>query len=471
MQTTSTMQKSEWNPRLRKEDATARRVRGAMGLLLAYPYFDRVSLWALKKQFFPLSRLWAAATISGGVPERFLANIPLSANGVDLDRIQKVLFQTEAARATASAVDKYWEDCFFGSKNKTSEELVAVETARRDHHHALNILRNKFRFMLKYPIPIVHTEPPSPQEVAKLFDGALINRKPMFKVPSPMPEIEKSRRVPGAVGTNYWLRFASPSKTLGDSVYARVHEPEGIKDPPTIIFGHGICVEYDLWHGLIDEVDELCRMGIRVIRPEAPWHGRRRPSGRFSGETIVGTAPLGPLHAFSGAMREWSVLIDYARSTSKGRVAIGGSSLGAQMSMLYADISRDWSKHLRPDAMLLITHSGNQQDALLKGALAQVWKSREAMIKKGWDGESAGKYLPLLDPNLDLPPVMPPQNIVSVLGNRDHVTPFESGLNLLNTWQVPQQNRFIWRRGHFSVPMTMIRDTSPLKRFHEIMTR
>ncbi len=461
----------EWHPRLRPEDAAARRVRGIMGALLAYPYFDRLSLWTLTHYFFPLSRLWAAATISGGVPERFMAEVPLDADGIDFDKLQSVLFPTEAARATAAAVDTSWDQSFFGTAPRAPEELVAIETARRDHHHVLNTTRRKFRFLLKHPVPIVRSEPPAPEEVEAVYGAALKDRVPLFSVPDPMPEVEVSRRVPGAVGTNYWLRFKSPSTHLGDVVHARVYEPDGVKNPPTLVFGHGICVEFDLWHGLVDEVDELCRMGIRVIRPEAPWHGRRRPAGRYSGETIVGTAPFGPLYAFTGALREWSVLIDWARKTSNGRVAIGGSSLGAQMSLLCADVARNWPERLRPEAMLLITHSGHQQDALLNGALARVWKSREAMIEKGWTAETAGKYMPLLDPDWDRMPVMNPDSIVSVLGSRDHVTPFESGLGLLDAWKVPLENRFIWRRGHFSVPMTMIRDTGPVRRMGEILMR
>ena len=461
----------EWHPRLRPEDAAARRVRGAMGFFLAYPYFDRLSLWMLTNYFFPLSRLWAAATVSSGIPERFLSEVPLNKYALDLDQVQRVLFPTEAARATAAAVTDTWNEAFFGEGDRSPEELVAIETARRDRHHALNITRKNFRFLLKHDIPIIHSEPPGPEEVEEIFGPALENREPLFAAPASMPKIEVSRRVPGAVGTNYWLRFDSPSKQLGDKVYARVYEPEGVKDPPTIIFGHGICVEFDLWHGLVDEVDVLCRMGIRVIRPEAPWHGRRRPAGRYSGEVIVGSAPFGPLYAFTGALREWSVLIDWARSTSKGKVAIGGSSLGAQMSILCADISRNWPERLRPEAMLLITHSGHQKDALLNGALARVWKSRETMTERGWSSESAGKYLPILDPDWSLPPVMDPSDIVSVLGTRDHVTPFDSGQQLLSTWNVPEENRFIWRRGHFSIPMTMIRDSGPVRRFTEIMTR
>ena len=64
---------------------------------------------------------------------------------------------------------------------------------------------------------------------------------------------------------------------------------------------------------------------------------------------------------------------------------------------------------------------------------------------------------------------MEARNIVSVLGQYDHVTPFASGLELMDAWQVPAANRFIWKRGHFSVPMTMIRNNKPLHKFREIM--
>jgi hypothetical protein len=305
-----------------------------MGWLLAYPWFDRVSLWSLTRYFFPLSRLWAAATESNGVPEQFLASIPLPVEGIDMDRVQQALFPTEAARATAAAVNTAWEEAFFGARPRHTEELVAIETARRDRQHALNRTRWNFRFLLNHSIPIIQPQTPSIEDVDSIYGSALKNRQPVFMPPQPMPDVEVSRKVPGSAGTEYWLRFASPSERLGDTVYAHVYEPEGVKNPPTIIFAHGICVEFDHWHGLIDEVDELCRMGIRVIRPEAPWHGRRRNPGHFSGETIVSRSPLGPLDAFTGALREWSVLINWARNSGCGRVAIGGSSLGALMSLL-----------------------------------------------------------------------------------------------------------------------------------------
>ena len=98
------------------------------------------------------------------------------------------------------------------------------------------------------------------------------------------------------------------------------------------------------------------------------------------------------------------MLIDWAHNRGSGRVAIGGSSLGALMSLLCADVARDWPQYLRPQAMLLITHSGHQQDALLHGALARVWKSHDSLIASGWTSELTGQYISLLNPKLGFTP-------------------------------------------------------------------
>ena len=68
-------------------------------------------------------------------------------------------------------------------------------------------------------------------------------------------------------------------------------------------------------------------------------------------------------------------------------------------------------------------------------------------------------------------PVIPPTRIVTVLGRHDDVTPFESARTLIGDWRLPRENAFIWRRGHFSVPVTMLRDHAPLYRFRNILNR
>jgi len=188
-----------------------------------------------------------------------------------------------------------------------------------------------------------------------------------------------SEPIPGAVGEDTWLRFKSPSARLGDVAWARVHTPVGIANPPTIILGHGVCVEFDNWIGLVDEADALCAAGFRVIRPEAPFHGRRCPPGYYGGERLIGSFPLGALDAFTGAVREWAVLANWARATSTGRLAMGGTSLGALTAQLVADRSHDWPEQLRPEGLLLITHSGNMRQTILDGELTRLFDSTDAV--------------------------------------------------------------------------------------------
>jgi len=383
------------------------------------------------------------------------------------DKLLTALAHFETARASVNALEAEWQRVFFGPEDSGIDYRISVETARRDRRHAFNSTRRHFRFLLRHDIPRVKRDTRVPEEAHEIYGAAFSDLAPFFAPPDPMPKVEVSRPIPNSVGSTYWLRFESPSERIGDTVYARVHEPEGADNPPTIVFGHGVCVEFDHWHGLIDEIDALCALGFRVIRPEAPWHGRRVPPGHFGGERFIATFPYGPLDTFTGALQEWSVLIDWARRHSNAPVSVGGTSLGALMSQLLSDRAADWPERFRPDAMFLITHCGEHVEAVMRGRLARIWGGREDIMSKGWSSEEIEKYLTLLDPVR--PPVMPPENIVSVIGSRDNVTPFQSGYELLNRWGLPEENKFVWKRGHFSVPMTMIRNHAPLRRFHDII--
>ena len=454
--------------RLRPEDRVGRWLGSPLGSLVARPWFDRAALWSLRRWYFPLSRLWAAARAAHGSPAAFYDQLGLPPVAGSERRLTEALRGFEGARASVNALEAEWRRVFFGGDPVSPDYLVAVETARLDRRMAYNAQRRHFRFLLrKAPIPLVRRNIPRPADVEAVYGPVLDDVDQAFAPPDPMPEVTRSRRVPAATGTNYWLRFASPSRQTADTVYARVYEPDGVTDPPTLIFGHGVCVEFDHWHGLIDEVDAMCAMGIRVIRPEAPWHGRRVPDGLYSGERFIGAAPMAQLDTFTAALREWSVLVDWARQTSAGPVAMGGSSLGALMSQLAGDRARAWPARLRPDALLLITHCWKHEDAVVHGQLAKVWGMGSAIRAAGWTDDLIHRYLPMIDPGDT--PVVPPERIVSVLGSRDNVTPYASGLAMIDAWGVPDENRFIWRRGHFSVPLTMIRDHSPLRRFHAIL--
>ena len=65
--------------------------------------------------------------------------------------------------------------------------------------------------------------------------------------------------------------------------------------------------------------------------------------------------------------------------------------------------------------------------------------------------------------------MVPPSRIVSVLGRHDTVTPYRDGARLVAEWGVPDENIFVQDRGHFSVPVGLLRDQRPLKRFVSVM--
>lgn len=441
-----------------------------LGGLLARPWYDRAALFLLMRWFFPLSRLWAAARASEGDCARFWDEVPMAPLPALQDRLEGVLRRFEDARAKAAAADIRWEAVFFGSDDAAPDARVAAEQQRLAARHVYNAMRLKFAFVgaTRTP-PLVRWEIPTPTDVEAVHGAALADPEAAFAPPGTMPTVTASRRVAGPGRREYWLRFRTPSPRLGDHVVARVYEPDGVSDPPTLIFAHGICVEFDHWRGTIDEVAALCRMGIRVVRPETPWHGRRAAPGRYGGEPFIAGSPLAALDLFLAQAGEIAVLIDWCRRQGGAPVAIGGCSLGALMAQLVATRARDWPARLRPDALFVITHCGRFEAVATGGALSRAFGIPRAMAAHGWSAERMARWLPLLDPQG--PPAMSAETIVTVLGRRDTVTPYAEGRALVERWKVPAENAFVSNLGHFSVPIGLLRDGAPLRRFAAVLKR
>ncbi|NHX27703.1 hypothetical protein HA397_27535, partial [Escherichia coli] len=161
-----------------------------------------------------------------------------------------------------------------------------------------------------------------------------------------------------------------------------------------------------------------------------------------------------------------AVLMDWARQTSTGPVAFGGSSLGAQSAQLAAIRARDWPQDLRPDALFLMTHCEHVGDVATDSDLSDIWGLHEPLSKLGWTRDMQRERLSKLDP--PGVPVMPPERIVSILGRHDRVTHFASGQRLQEKWGLPAENRFIWPCGHFTVPLRLGRDARPFDRLRAI---
>lgn len=441
--------------------------RFAGGWLAAHRFFDPAGLSILSHVFFPASRLWAAAEAGGMDRDAFYRSVPMLPHLEDRSRLGRALAIAGHAREAAKAADERWEDVLFAQGGSSEVARAAAEAARKHARHAYNMTRQHFARLSLRHVPRLKHETRSPHEVALRFGHLLADPAPIFARPASEPRIERSGDFAYAEGRDYFVRFQSPSRPPGDMVTARVHEPSGAVDPPTIIYGHGICVEFDHWNGLIDETPELIRRGYRVIRPEAPWHGRRRPEGYYGGERVLATFPEGALDALSAAVTEWSVLASFARATSKGPLVFGGVSLGAMTAQLAAERSQDWPAELRPDVLYLVTHCGSIADAIFSGAIPKLFGGLDEAIDIGWSHEEAARYLAITDPKRRLP--LPSRHIVSVLGRRDVVTPFASGQALVERWCLPSDNVFILDRGHFSVPMSLVRDHRPINRLTDIV--
>ena len=434
--------------------------RRIVGTVFVRPWFDGVTLSALKHLFFPASRLLAAADEARGDPVAFLRAVPLSDRRSPSRRLARLLARIEQARATSSAIDARWDEVFFAGRAVDDVEAVTLEAARIRARHDLNAMRWRLRALMPTGVKPVRLALETPAAVATRLDPVL--GPGLFEATAAgEPEVAVSRPVATAAGIDYWLRFKSPSSHAGDVVTARVHEPRGVIDPPTLVFGHGVCVDFDHWLGLIDESVGLVSHGFRVIRPEAPWHGRRTPRGSFAGERTVATFPAGIVDSMRAAVAEWGVLARWARTQSRGPLAFGGSSLGAMTAQLAAGIHK-------VDGLLLVTHTADMTAVALDGALATLWADPADYARLGWTPELARRYLSHLDAPAVCP--VPPGKLVSVIGRRDTVLPFRSGRDRLAQWGVPEANIFAWDRGHFTVPATMIRTRAPLQQFVRVLT-
>ncbi len=447
---------------------TSSLIRSPAGRLIARPWLDKLVLYLLKNWYFPLSRLWAAARAAEGDVDRFIQQVPLEPpSQSQRKRIAAALRQFERSRLKAFSIEQLWQFYFFGEQAVAEERLPIVEEMRLDFRSDYNLTRKKFIALRKLVKTSVSMQPPTPTDVAGLLGGRGEKLADYFTLPGQFSRVEVSRAIATGHGRDYWLRFDSPSPKMGDTVYARVHEPAGVSNPPTLIFGHGMCVEFDHYRQLLDEVTQLTNMGIRVIRPEAPWHGRRVLPGHYGGEQLLSKTPLSMFDFVAAQHQEWASIINWCRDNSSGAVAIGGSSLGAQSAKAIAMHATGWPDRLQPDALLLITHSQHLYEAALEGVLSDIWNLGDAMRSAGWHQDSEKVWLQRIDPPQAA--CVSGEHIVSVLGTQDTVTPYKSAIRQMDAWQVPPENRFSYRRGHFSVPLGMLNDKAPLLRFAGII--
>ena len=125
--------------------------RSPLGALMARPWVDRAGLIALRRWYFPLSRLWAAANAAGDDSARFRAEIGGPLPGLWAQPYLPALLSRNARLASAAGSARaVWEAALFGDTAQPADRLLLLDRERRvaATHHLANVpssIRCSFR--------------------------------------------------------------------------------------------------------------------------------------------------------------------------------------------------------------------------------------------------------------------------------------------------------------------------------------
>ena len=439
--------------------------RSGAGRLLLQPWIDRLSLSLISHHYLPLSRAWAAALESEGDLDAFCAATGGAVRaGAGLRR---AIAAVRRAQDTYLAAEADWEAAYFGTGETSQARLSEAQSRRLAAAESLTLARRRFLGAhLKRRFPPVLWQIAGPAEAEARHRDRLQNPATAFPA-FDAAEITESESLRRGADVLFWLRFPAGQ---GDRAWARVARPAGVADPPTFIYLHGITIEAEMLRDSFDPTAPLLHQGVRVIRPEAPWHGRRRLLGYYGGEPLLGGGPLALLGFFRDWVAETAAWIAWARQSSRGPVAVGGISLGALTGQLVLTAARDWPAQQRPDAALLMAGSGDLMAMAYAGALPSALGLRPQLAAAGWDEAALAPWLALLEPQGR--PVVPPERILMLLGGADEVAPLDSSLALARAWGLPPENVLLRpRQGHFTLDLGLLPDPGPLFALARLLER
>jgi len=440
-------------------------------MAFARPWFDRWTFCMLAKRLFPLSRLWAAAMVSDGDVERFREEAQVSRlDSSEWDLTRSLMRNTSDALSAKYRAAEEWESFYFQGENPDAKRLVAVEVARRAA--ASNFLGQRFKFrplLRGREIGAVRFDPPSLADMEAVYGDWMDDADCAYPMPSELPNIEVSHPVQSVKSVVSWLRFPSPGRDVQDTAWAKIIEPEDARNAPTVLYCHGLGEETELRNRFLDEIPPLVAMGVRVIRLEAPWHNRRFVPGLWSGEPFLGRAPGGPIFMFDTHVRELGILTQWCRARYGTPVGIGGLSMGGLTAQLAAYRANFWPKSMQPDALFLAAVNEDMWQISFDGSIGSGAGIGGVVRGAGWTDLDLERLRRLTNPTGS--PVMDPSRIVMKLGLADDVMPYAGGRSLADRWRVPPENVFERNQGHFTVPISMVRNARAFRRLADILHR
>lgn len=434
--------------------------------LMQTPGLDRAGIQLIAGLYMPLGRAWAAAIAAQGSREKFLAACP-GARGAELDRVLAMIGRLHRGY---EAAERDWQAAMF---DPAAPLALRVELTRRRARRAQRLMLGRTLFLgvhLRHRFAPVRFEIAPPAQVFAFQAPRLADPAHAF-APSSASFTPSTRVIAGKVALS-WLRWPAMVDGQPDTGWARVIEPldaQGrvIDRPPTVIMLHGIMSEAEMLRFDPRLFGALTGRGVRVVLPEAPWHGRRRRPGTYGGEPIIARGPAGLADLFDLWVGEAAALIGWARESGSAAVGLAGASLGALTTQLLLARCGMWQADCRPDAALLIATSGDVVEVGIEGSLPRAVGVPRLLRASGWRGADFERLRPLLEPLGR--PALDPAKIVLLLGEKDDLTHFRGGIALARDWGVPAENLFVRRQGHLTVAAGLILAPQPVARLVDLL--
>jgi len=444
----------------------------SLGGLLARSWVDPVGLAAMRRWYFPLSRLWAAANAAGEDVGRFGAEIGAPLPGFwPPSYVSSLLRRNIRARLASEIARQRWETAIFaGLDTSDAEPLDTLRRRAASRHLATRAIF--YPLLFPHRPPVARWDIPDVETVRRTFGSLLSRPADLYAAPLDMGSLEVSQAFVRNGLREYWLRARTPAACLdkwrgSEMLYARVVEPVDAASAATLIFGGGLCLEFDLLCVAQDPGSRLAALGWRVVEPISPFHGLRAMPDRYGGEPFFASAPASTIDLVAGQAIETALLIAWCRARFGGKVALAGISMTSFVAQQVASYCGAWVPAARPDGVMLISHSGRIERVTFGGVLSDALGFGRALLDGGWTPDVLESLSALFDPAAE--PALPPHCIVSVLGETDRWVPYADGLEVARRWKVPDANIFRYRLGHLGMPVQLIRDTAPFARLRQVL--
>jgi hypothetical protein len=233
---------------------------------------------------------------------------------------------------------------------------------------------------------------------------------------------------PDEPGRDRWLSY-TPNRTAHAWVVRHPGPPR-----PWLVLIHGFQLGFPLFDfGLFDPRLYAHKLGLNLVYPVLPFHGRRKV-GRRSGDGFLTGDILDAVHAEAQAMWDIRRILGWVRSQGAPAVGVHGVSLGGYQTALLAGLDGDLACAIPGIPLTDISR------ALWRHAPSLLIRHGEHV---GMQRDEVSEVMSVISP-LALEPLVPHERRYIFGGVADRLVPADQVRDLWVHWERP---RMVWYQG------------------------